>query len=151
METHGNNYVLWRDDECIVKTPFNPHTSYEEGANVIVQPVHEIPSASRDPELAGRVFTLAAKVARVMEDIELAPWTNIQSNGNWGLLPGSTPFFHVYVYGRNRTERWGKPIIIPEAPKTYHNEPMPEADRLKLAETLKNSLMSEANETVAEL
>ena len=62
METHGNNYVLWRDDECIVKTPFNPHTSYEEGANVIVQPVHEIPSASRDPELAGRVFTLAAKV-----------------------------------------------------------------------------------------
>ena len=71
-----------------------------------------------------------------MEDIELAPWTNIQSNGNLGLLPGSTPFFHVYVYGRNRTERWGKPIIIPEAPKTYHNEPMPEADRLKLAEAL---------------
>jgi diadenosine tetraphosphate (Ap4A) HIT family hydrolase len=140
METFGNNYVLWRNDEFIVKTPFNPHTSYEEGANVIVQPVHEIRSASRDPDLAGRVFTIAAKVARIMEDTEIAPWTNIQSNGNWGLLPDATPFFHVYVYGRNQTKRWGKPIIIPEAPKTYSHDPMPEADRIRLAEAFKHAL-----------
>lgn len=136
METHGNNFVLWRSGEFIVKTPFNPHTSYEEGANVIVQPIHEVASASEDPELAGKAFRLAAQVARVMETTGIAPWTNIQSNGNWGLLSGAAPFFHIYIYGRNKTARWAKPIILPEAPGTYTNEPMPEGDRVKLAEAL---------------
>ncbi len=73
-----------------------------------------------------------------MKDIDFTPWFNIQSNGNWGLLPGVTPFFHVYIYGRNKTSEWGKPITLPEAPKTYKNEPMPEGDRDILIGTFKS-------------
>ncbi len=75
-----------------------------------------------------------------MEEIELAPWFNIQANGNWGLLPGGRTVFHIHILGRNKTDMWGKPVILPEAPGSYHNEPMPEDDRLALAEALKSSL-----------
>ena len=76
-----------------------------------------------------------------MEDLDLAPWFNIQANGNWGLLPDTQPLFHVHVYGRNKTESWGKPITLPKAPGTYRNEPMPEADRIKLIDAFKVSLV----------
>lgn len=75
-----------------------------------------------------------------METIRFAPWFNIQANGNWGLLPGAQPFFHPHVYGRNKTERWGKPILLPEAPGTYQHESMPESDRALLAEAFTSSL-----------
>jgi diadenosine tetraphosphate (Ap4A) HIT family hydrolase len=136
----GNNYLLWEDDTFLVKTPFNPHISYIEGLHVIVAPKADITTAWDDPELTGRAFALAAKVTKVMSELELAPWFNLQANGNWGLLPGATPFFHVHIYGRNKTDSWGKPITIPELPKTYHNEPMPEGDRELLASALKEQL-----------
>ena len=136
----GNNYLLWEDDTFLVKTPFNPHTSYVEGLHVIVAPKADITTAWDDPELTGRAFTLASKVTQIMSELKLAPWFNLQANGNWGLLPGATPFFHVHIYGRNQTDSWGKPITIPELPKTYHNEPMPESDRELLAHALKERL-----------
>jgi diadenosine tetraphosphate (Ap4A) HIT family hydrolase len=70
----------------------------------------------------------------------MAPWFNIQFNGNWGLLPGNTPFFHLHVYGRNKTANWAKPVVLPEAPKTYQNAPMPEADQSKLIEAFRAEL-----------
>ncbi len=133
----GNNFVLWQNNEFVVKTPFNPHASYSEGLNVIVAPIKDIQTAWQDPELTGQAFLLAAKVAQIITREGFAPWVNLQANGNWGLLPGATPFFHIYVYGRNKTERWAKPIIIPEQPNTYKNDPMPEADRDRLAELLR--------------
>jgi diadenosine tetraphosphate (Ap4A) HIT family hydrolase len=136
----GNNYSLWDNDTFIVKTPFNPHTPYSEGLHIIVAPKADITSAWEDPELSGEAFKLAAKVSQVITDLGMAPWLNLQANGNWGLLPGATPFFHIHIYGRNKTDSWGKPITLPELPKTYHNAPMPEADRELLARTLSESL-----------
>jgi diadenosine tetraphosphate (Ap4A) HIT family hydrolase len=133
----GNNYLLWENDEFIVKTPFNPHIAYSEGLHVIVAPKQDVRSAWENTELAGRAFALAAEACKVMEDVRLAPWFNIQANANWGLLPGATPFFHLHIYGRNKTGRWAKPIILPEAPKTYQNDPMPESDRAMLIEAFK--------------
>jgi diadenosine tetraphosphate (Ap4A) HIT family hydrolase len=75
-----------------------------------------------------------------MERLELAPWFNIQANGNWGLLPGGQTMFHVHILGRKKTNMWGKPVALPEAPGTYQNEPMPENDRSALAEALRASL-----------
>lgn len=72
-----------------------------------------------------------------MEDLHIAPWFNIQANGNWGLLPGAEKFFHIHIYGRNKTNAWGKPLILPELPGIYQNEPMPESDRAILIEALK--------------
>lgn len=138
--TVGNNYVLWEDDNFVVKTPFNPHTTYAEGPNVIVAPQQDIAAAWDDAELTGKAFALSAKVAKVLVDDGFTPWVNIQANGNWGLLPGATPFFHIYVYGRNKTERWAKPIVIPEAPGTYENAPMPEVDRERLIAALRQVL-----------
>lgn len=136
----GNNYLLWEDDTFIVCTPFNPHLPYGEGPIAVVKPKQEIVSAWQDPALTGRAFELAARVAKTMDDLKLAPWFNLQANGNWGLLDGSTPFFHIYIYGRNKTERWAKPIILPEAPGTYKNAAMPENDRNLLIEALKKHM-----------
>ena len=136
----GNNYLLWEDDTFMVKTPFNPHTTYLEGLHVIVAPKADVLSAWEDPELSGEAFKLASKVSKIISDLNLAPWLNLQANGNWGLLPGATPFFHIHIYGRNKTESWGKPITLPELPKTYSNEPMPERDRELLTRAFKEDL-----------
>ena len=136
----GNNYLLWEDDTFLVKTPFNPHIPYSEGLHILVAPKADIATAWENPNLSGEAFKLAAKVSKVISDLNLTPWLNLQANGNWGLLPGATPFFHIHIYGRNKTESWGKPITLPELPKTYSNESMPENDRELLTQALKNSL-----------
>ena len=136
----GNNYVLWEDDEFIVKTPFNPQIAYSEGAHIIVAPKQDFINAWQDADVTARAFNLSAQICRIMEELDIAPWFNMQANGNWGLLPGATPFFHVHVYGRNRTDSWGKPVTLPELPKTYSNDPMPEIDRQKLNVAFKEGL-----------
>ncbi|MDQ3064765.1 MAG: hypothetical protein M3Q36_00650 [bacterium] len=135
-----NTFTLWENNTFTISTPKNPHFPYREGQHIIVTPKHEIPNAWSDLDLAETTFGLASKVCKIMKDLDLSPWFNIQANGNWGLLPGGTPFFHVHIYGRQKTESWGKPIVLPELPGTYQNEPMPESDRDKLAKELKQQL-----------
>lgn len=135
-----NVFTLWENDAFAVSTPKNPHLPYSEGPHVVVAPKGEAANAWQDVDLAQATFKLAAQVCKLMEDLRLAPWFNIQANGNWGLLPGAEPFFHVHIYGRNKTDSWGKPIVLPEAPRTYQNDSMPEADREKLVEELKKQL-----------
>lgn len=125
----SHNYLLWENGEFTIHTPVNPHIAYSEGLHLYIAPKKVIANAWENPELAAKTFELAAKACSIMEKLGLAPWFNIQALGNWGLLPGATNFFHLHVYGRNKTERWGKPVIIPEAPGTYQNDPMPKHDR----------------------
>jgi diadenosine tetraphosphate (Ap4A) HIT family hydrolase len=136
----GNNYILWENDKFLVKTPFNPHIPYSEGLHVIVAPKVDVAHAWEDPELSAETFLLASKISRVINVNNLAPWLNIQANGNWGLLHDATPFFHIHVYGRNKTNSWGKPIVLPELPATYDNDPMPEQDRKLLTNAFKEAL-----------
>lgn len=137
----GNNYLLWENEELIVCTPHNPHLPYDEGPIVIVKPKQDITTAWQDPKLTGRFFELAAIVCQVMEELKMAPWFNLQANGNWGLLSEAKPFFHIYIYGRNKTDRWAKPIVLPDSPKTYKNDSMPENDRQKLSTALNKAFM----------
>lgn len=132
-----DNFLLWENDSFVIKTPFNPHINYKEGLHLVVTTKEDYETAWEDPKVTGQVFELAARVSKIVEETKLAPWFNIQSNGNWGLLPGASKFFHVHVYSRNRTESWGKPIILPELPGTYKNEPMPGSDRTLLIEVFK--------------
>ena len=136
----GNNFLLWENEEFIVKTPFNPQIQYKEGLHIIVAPKKDYKTAWEDPEVSARAFKLATQTCKYIQELNLAPWFNIQANGNWGLLPGSTPFFHLHIYGRNKTESWGKPIELPVLPKTYQNEPMPEQTRILITETLGQAL-----------
>ena len=135
-----NIFVLWENDSFQISTPKNPHLPYGQGPQIIVIPKKETPNAWTDIELSVATFRLASRVCQIMEKIQFAPWFNIQANGNWGLLPGKKPFFHVHIYGRNKTEMWGKPLVLPIAPKTYQNEPMPESDRNILIEAFKSPL-----------
>lgn len=133
----GNNFLLWENDKFVIKTPFNPHTSYENGLHLIVTAKIDYETAWADPKVSGQVFELAARACKIIETVGLAPWFNIQSNGNWGLLPGASKFFHVHIYGRNKTENWGKPVALPKLPDTFMNEPMPELDRTILIKAFK--------------
>jgi diadenosine tetraphosphate (Ap4A) HIT family hydrolase len=134
----GNNLLLWEDDHFMIKTPLNPHIPYSEGLHLIVTSKIAFESAWADPDKAAQAFTIAAKACKMIEDEGLAPWFNIQSNGNWGLLSDGKKFFHIHIYGRNQTSRWGKPITLPELPGTYSNEPMPESDQNILIEAFKH-------------
>lgn len=137
----GNNYLLWEDETFIVCTPHNPHLPYSDGPIVIVKPKADVTHAWQNPELTARAFELTARVCQIMESLEMTQWFNMQANGNWGLLPGASPFFHIYIYGRNKSAAsWAKPIVLPVAPKTYQNDPMPETDRNRLADKLKTTL-----------
>jgi len=135
-----NTFLLWENSEFEVVTPKNPHVPYVQGLHIIVAPKREVPNAWTNITLSADTFGLAAQVCQILEKIQFAPWFNIQANGNWGLLPGGKPFFHVHIYGRNKTDTWGKPITLPMLPKTYQNEPMPESDRNTLIEVFKSSI-----------
>lgn len=129
-------WTLWSNEKFEIFTPVNPHLPSEEGLHVVVLPKVEIASAWRNPDLCAETFRIAAKVAGVMEELKLAPWFNLQANGNWGLLPGSTPRFHVHVYARRKGKTWGMSVQLPLAPGTYHNEPLTEEERKSLSEVL---------------
>lgn len=132
----SNNYLLWENERYSIKTPFHPHLPYEEGLHVMLAPKADYENAWQDPDVAGEAFRLAARACQLIEAAGLAPWFNIQANGNWGLLPGARKFFHIHIYGRNHTQNWGKPLVLPEAPGTHNYEPMPEAERNRLVEIL---------------
>lgn len=123
--TGEHNPLIWENDEFVVRTPLNPHIPLREGFHLVVSTQKEISAAWDDAVLAGKAFQLASEICKRMKNMELSPWFNIQANGNWGLLEGASPFFHIHIYTRNKTESWGKPITLPEAPKTYKNETMP--------------------------
>ncbi len=130
--------MLVETEEFEVFTPKNPHTPPEEGPHVVVRPKADVASPWDDPNLCGESFKLAARLAQIMEELHLASWFNLQANGNWGLLPGKTPHFHVHIYGRKRTGKtWGEPVSLPLRPGTFHNDPMSEeaqeALRIRLA------------------
>lgn len=128
----GNNFVLWENEDFLVKTPFSPHMPYSDGPHLVVAPHADMRAAWDDVALGTEAFALATQLCKIMDDIQFAPWFNIPANGNWGFLPGNVPFFHIHIYGRNHGESWGKPITLPEAPGTYQNDPMPETDRERL-------------------
>ncbi len=134
------DWTLWADGRFVVTTPAVPHLPPEEGCHVLVTPQAPPPHAWADPSLTAAAFELAARVCRVMERLELAPWFNLQANGNWGLLPGKSPHFHIHVYGRRRGSTWGQPVQLPLAPGTFVYPPLPEADRVRLAAALAESL-----------
>jgi len=135
-----STYLLWENDEFTISTPENPHQPYADGLHLIVSPRQSVASAWADINTATQVFKLSAEACKIMKDLQLAPWFNIQANGNWGLLPGNATSFHVHVFGRNKTASWGKPISLPQDPGTYKNDAMPEADRTKLIEAFGSSL-----------
>lgn len=135
-----DSFTLWENKNFTITTPANPHIPYTEGAQIVVSPKQEVPNAWTDPTLSAATFRLAAQVCQIMEKLGVSQWFNIQANGNWGLLPGSKPVFHIHVFGRNKTSAWGKSLVLPETPGTYQNESMPESDRTALIEALKSAL-----------
>lgn len=132
------NDLLWENNNLTIVTPLNPHIPYEEGLHLVIAPKIELENAWQDADFSSYTFKTAAKACSIMQTLGIAPWFNIQANGNWGLLPDKKPFFHIHIYGRNKTQTWGKPLILPEAPNTYNNAPMPEKDRLLLRNAFKS-------------
>jgi hypothetical protein len=57
---------------------------YSEGLHIIVAPKQEVANAWQDVGLASETFQLASSACKIMEDIQMAPWFNLQANGNWG-------------------------------------------------------------------
>ncbi len=133
-------WILWEDEKFKVITPQNPHIPLKEGLHVKILPKTEVISAWQDINLCAETFRLAAKVCQIMEKLKLAPWFNLQANGNWGLLPGRTPRFHVHIYARKKGKTWGMSLQLPSVPETYQNKPMAEEEREKLSRTLAESL-----------
>ncbi len=129
-------WILWSNKRFEVFTPANPHIPPKEGLHIVVLPKVDVASAWIDQDLCADTFKIAAEVAQVMEELKLAPWFNLQANGNWGLLPGNTPRFHVHIYARKKGETYGMPVQLPSAPETYHNEPMTKKERKNVSEAL---------------
>ena len=105
--------------------------------NEVLQPGEGDVGTRLDAFIASKYEVSRSRASKIIEEVGLAPWVNIQANGNWGLLPNAELFFHIHIYGRNKTDNWAKPISLPQLPGTFENEPMPEADRLALIEAFK--------------
>jgi diadenosine tetraphosphate (Ap4A) HIT family hydrolase len=134
-------WTLWQDQRFVVTTSSNPHLPLEEGCHLIVAPKNPPPHAWADPGVTAATMELAARVCQVMERLGMAEWFNLQANGNWGLLPGGAPHLHVHIYARRRSGKtWAQPVDLPKAPGAFGFEPLPEADRARLADALAEAL-----------
>lgn len=123
------HYILWQNKDFIVTAPKAPHISLREGCHLGVFAKKPLASAWQDCRLAGKAFALASKVAGIIIDIDLVQWANIQFNGNWGLLPGKNPYFHLHIYGRKKlSPHWATPVPLPRLPKTFNFPPLPLAE-----------------------
>jgi diadenosine tetraphosphate (Ap4A) HIT family hydrolase len=137
----AESWTLWEDAAFIVVTTANPHVSPIEGCHVMVQPKNPPPHAWADPAVTAETMALTARVCQVMERLGLADWFNIQANGNWGLLPGGTPHFHVHIYGRRKGGKtWAQPVDLPKAPGAFGFEPLDASERGRLATALSEAL-----------
>ena len=139
------SWTLWEDARFAVTTPANPHLPPEEGCHLLVLPKDPPPHAWADPAVTAAACELAARVSRVLGHLGLVDWVNLQANGNWGLLPGSTPHLHVHIYGRRKGGKtWAQPVELPTAPGQFGFAPLAEADRARIAAALAKSLGSAA-------
>lgn len=133
-------WILWSDKKFEIFTLANPHLSLKKGIHVVIRPKKRIASAWLNPKLCAESFMIAAKVSRIMKKLRIAPWFNLQANGNWHFLTGKRPYFHVHIYARRKGKTWGMPVQLPLKPGMFNNKPMPEKERNKLARVLKSSL-----------
>jgi diadenosine tetraphosphate (Ap4A) HIT family hydrolase len=134
-------WTLWENEQFSVWTTANPHLPPEEGFHVLVGPKAPPAHAWEDPALTGAAFELTARVCQVMERLKMAPWFNLQANGNWGLFPGTTPHFHIHIYARRPGgATWTQPVQLPKAPDQFGFAPLTESERSKLAAALTESL-----------
>ena len=135
-------FELWSDKDFSISTPSNPHITKEEGIHLKITTKKETANAWEDPVLCGKAFTFAAKVADIIvEKLKIVQWANLQYNGNWGLLPGNKPYFHIHIYGRKKTGKtWAQPVILPKLPETFNNEPLTEEERSDLSAAFKKYL-----------
>jgi diadenosine tetraphosphate (Ap4A) HIT family hydrolase len=137
MPSKEDEILLFENEDFEVFTPRNPHTSQKEGSHVVVRPKADVATPWEDPELCGKAFEFSARVTQIMKNLGLAEWFNLQANGNWGLLPGKTPLFHVHIYGRRKEgETWAMPVQLPSMPGTFNNDPMPEGVQQILSQAL---------------
>jgi hypothetical protein len=134
---------LWKGSKFEVCTLSNPHIPPSEGNHIIITPLKSEPNSWSNPRLTGEAFELAAQVCRIEEALGLAPWFNLMANGNWGLLPGKTPFFHVHIYGRRKGKTWAQPFPLPGTPDSFENDPMSEEEIANLKVALQSKLSPE--------
>lgn len=133
--------VLWKTRKFIVVTRKNPHLPKEEGCHLVIYSVRELKNAWESPKVCGEAFELAAKAAKILVDEKIVDWANLQYNGNWGLLKGATPVFHVHIYGRKKSGKtWGQPADLPKFPGTFSNKSVSKKDIAKLIARFKEEL-----------
>ena len=134
-------WTLWEDERFVVWTTANPHLPPEEGCHVLVAPKDPPPHAWADPSVTAATFELTARVCQVLERLGIAPWFNLQANGNWGLLPGGKPHLHVHIYARRPGGKtWAQPVDLPKAPGAFGFAPLDAATRDRLAAALRETL-----------
>ena len=137
----AESWTPWQDARFAVTTTANPHLPPEERCHLLVLPKDPPPHAWADPAVTAAAFELAARVSQVLVRLGLADWVNLQANGNWGLLPGAEPHFHVHLYGRRcGGSTWAQPVDLPKAPGQFGFAPLSEADRTRLAAALAEAL-----------
>ena len=135
------SWTLWEDEQFRVWTTANPHFPPEEGFHALVAPKDPPPHAWADPAVTAATFELTARVCQVMERLGMAPWFNLQANGNWGLLPGARPHLHVHIYARRQGGKtWAQPVDLPKAPGDFGFPPLDEPTRARLAAALAEAL-----------
>ena len=93
--------LLYEDEDCQVILDRFPSG---EGHALVLPKTHAATIFDIDPALAGRLFTVAAKVARAIREATGATDMNVLQNN--GPLAGQTvPHFHIHLIPRREGDR----------------------------------------------
>lgn len=136
-----NGRVLYQTKTFSVVTPLTkPHIPREEGGHLMICATEKyFPDRTAfSPEEAVELMRLSmltaeAFPAAMAERGVAIDRINFQENGNWALLSGRPPVFHLHLYARqigSRSQIWGEALFFPDPhdPRYESFAPLTEED-----------------------
>lgn len=124
-----SHWVLWEDDEVRVVIQIKTNFPAEYGGHIVVEQKLGVRVPYGDYRLFAKMSIVAAAIQKGLEETDLAPHANIQSNANWAFREADGAFrdveegrkqrgLHIHVYGRTpKDPGWGESVR-----PAYHEE-----------------------------
>lgn len=117
-----DHWLLWENPEIRVVVQERANWPARYGGHVVVEQKRGASTPYSDYALYAKMSVIAAAIQKGLEETDLVPHVNLQSNANWAFRKEDGSFrelkegqrrrsLHIHVYGRCQEDpNWAEPI-----------------------------------------